>query len=410
MKAATIAVGTELLGAGRSDTNGIWISERLERAGVDVASRLVVADDAALLSEAVRALTGSVAFVVVTGGLGPTEDDRTREALALASGAPLERDEAMVERLRARFEAYGRPFAPEQERQALRPAGSRFLENPVGSAPGIRLRAGAAVVYSLPGVPAEMRAMYLASVEPEIASRSSASLLRRTLRIAGRTESSVDAQVRDLYAEPGIEATILASAGTIEIVLRARGRDAEEARDRLSRVEGEMRARLGEDLYGADEATLPGAVGEELLRTGRTVATAESCTGGLLGAALTSVPGSSAWYRGGLVVYANDLKETFAGVPASTIGAHGAVSDPVARALARGARERAGADYGLGVTGVAGPAGGTPEKPVGLVHLAVADASGERGLEIRWPGDRDLIRRRAVAIALDLLRRRLRQG
>jgi nicotinamide-nucleotide amidase len=220
-------------------------------------------------------------------------------------------------------------------------------------------------------------------------------------------ESAVEARVRDLYGEPGSDVTILSGAEGIELHLRVRAADAEAARAALEALEHRFRERLGGDLYGCDDDTLPAVVGAALRRRGLTVATAESCTGGLVAAALTRVAGSSAWFRGGLVVYADDLKVALAGVDPALLHEHGAVSAPVATALARAARERAAADVGIGVSGIAGPGGGTPGKPVGLVHVALADAAGELAREARLVGDRALVRQRAVSWVLDLLRRRL---
>ncbi|HEX6852551.1 MAG TPA: competence/damage-inducible protein A [Candidatus Polarisedimenticolaceae bacterium] len=410
MKAAIVAVGTELLGPGRPDTNAVWLAERLERLGAEVRIRVLVADDEGAIAAALVALASECDVVVATGGLGPTEDDRTREALARAAGVPLERDDARLAALRAAYASRGRTLGPEQERQADRPRGARFIDNPVGSAPGLFVSVGAALVAALPGVPAEMTAMFEGSVAREVASRGAGTIVRRVLRVGGRTESSVDVQLRDLYGADGVEVTILAASGAIDLILRARGPDASAARARLAPVEAEMRRRLGADLFGEDDATLASVVGGTLAGLGRTVATAESCTGGLLGAELTTVPGSSAWYRGGVVAYANEVKVGMVGVDATVLDEHGAVSEAVARAMAAGIRERLGADYGVAVTGVAGPSGGTPEKPVGLVHHAVADAGGGAHVVLRWPGDRALIRRRSVLAALDLLRRRMREA
>jgi len=249
--------------------------------------------------------------------------------------------------------------------------------------------------------------MFEASVAPRLAVLGGGALARTTLRIAGRPESWVDDLVRDLYGRPGTETTILSSAGTVELLLTARGPDAAGARARLAELAGTMRARLGDDLYGADGETLATVVSRLLATRGATLATAESCTGGLLGGALTEVAGSSAWFRGGVVCYADDLKTSLALVSEEVLSEHGAVSEPVARALAAGARRVCSADFGLGITGIAGPQGGTAEKPVGTVHVALADAGEGRAVKLDWPGDRDLIRRRAVTVALDLLRRRL---
>lgn len=410
MRAAILAVGTELLGPGRPDTNAAWLAERLERLGAEVRLRALAADDEDAIAAALAALAGASDVVVVTGGLGPTEDDRTREALARVAGRPLERDARRLELLRALYASRGRSLGPEQQRQADRPGGARFIENPVGSAPGLFVEVGGALVAALPGVPAEMTAMFEATVAPAIASRGEGAIVRRVLRIGGRTESSVDVQLRDLYAAEGVEVTILAASGSVDLVLRARGADAAAARARLAGVEAEMRRRLGADLYGEDDATLASVVGERLRERGLTVATAESCTGGLLGGELTTVAGSSAWFRGGVVAYANDVKVATVGVDASVLAEHGAVSEATARAMAAAIRLRLGADLGVAITGVAGPSGGTAERPVGLVHHAVADARGSAHLELRWPGDRALIRRRSVVAALDLLRRRLMES
>jgi nicotinamide-nucleotide amidase len=407
MNAIVVAIGSELLTPGRRDTNGDWLVARLYDLGIASSGRMVIDDDAGRIAAIVRAALDRAAAVVITGGLGPTEDDRTRDALALALDAPLTRDAAMAERIRALFTSRGRVAGPRQGRQADRPEGMSFIDNPLGSAPGLLLERGGRILAALPGVPAEMKAMFDAAVAPRLQAHARGALARTTLRIAGRPESYVDDLVRDLYASEGTETTILASAGSVELLLTARGADAREAAARLEALAVAMRGRLGIDLYGADDESLAAVVLRLLAARGATVALAESCTGGLLGAALTDVPGSSVSFRGGLVCYADDLKQSLAGVPAATIAAHGAVSEAVARALAEGARRVGSADFGLGVTGVAGPSGGTPDKPVGTVHIALADGGEGRAVKLDWPGDRDLIRRRAVTVALDLLRRRL---
>ena len=407
MNAVVVAVGSELLGPGRRDTNGEWLIGRLFDLGIETSWRATTGDDAPRIARVVRAALDDAGVVLLTGGLGPTEDDRTREAVALALDAPLTRDPAMADRIAALFASRGRVAGPRQARQADRPYGMAWIDNPLGSAPGLLLERDSGLLAALPGIPAEMRAMFDASVAPRLAARSRGVLARTTLRIAGRPESFVDDLVRDLYGSEGTETTILASSGSVELVLTARGADVAEARARCGALAGAMRARLGIDVYGVDDESLALVVSRLLVARGATVALAESCTGGLLGAALTDVPGASAWFRGGLLCYANDLKTSLAGVPDELLRAHGAVSEPVARALAAGARRVCSADFGLGVTGVAGPEGGTADKPVGTVHVALADAGDGRALRLDWPGDRALIRRRAVTVALDLLRRRL---
>jgi len=405
--AVVLAVGSELLTPGRRDTNAEWLIARLFDLGIETAWRAMIGDDVSRIEELSRAAWSGATLVLVTGGLGPTEDDRTREALARAFDAPLVRDEEMAGRIVARLTGLGRVASPRQVLQADRPRGAAWIENPLGSAPGILIERDGRLLAALPGVPAEMKAMFDASVAKRLAPYGAGTLARQTLRISGRPESYVDDLLRDLYGTEGTETTILASAGSVELILTARGSGGGEARARLAALEAQMRGRLGRDLYGAGDDTLAAVVGRLLLARQATVAAAESCTGGGLGAALTDVPGSSGWFRGGLVCYANDLKTSLAGVPAAQLEAHGAVSEEVSRALAAGARTRLGATFGLGITGIAGPDGGTAAKPVGTVHIALDDGGQGAATALNWPGDRALIRRRAVAAALDLLRRRL---
>lgn len=252
--------------------------------------------------------------------------------------------------------------------------------------------------------------MFLEGVLPALGTGASRGLARKTLKVAGRTESSVDAQLRDLYPEHDGEVTILARASGIELLLETRGASRAEAERSLRELERSMSLRLAVDLVGQDDETLASVVGGMLLARGETLAVAESCSAGLLAAAITAVPGSSAWFRGGLVVYADDLKTTLAGVAPQTLLEHGAVSAEVALGLARGARARCGADRGIGITGIAGPGGGSAGKPVGLVYVAQDDAHGSHATRFELPGDRELVRARAVTLALDLVRRRMREA
>jgi len=403
MNAAILAVGTELLRYGKLDTNGDWLAERLLRAGVRVELRAAVGDDVAQIARLVVHALGTCDLVLLTGGLGPTEDDRTREGVALAADRVLERDEEAERRLRARFAARGAPFLPMQSRQAERPQGALWIANPLGSAPGFVLSRAGRLVVALPGVPAEMRAMFEAGVLPRLV--PACGIARRSLRVAGRSESSVEESLRDLYGAEGVEVTILSGHQGVDLHLLAEGKTQAEAIERVRSVERRMGERLGQDLYGYDDDTLPAVIGRGLVASGRTVAVAESCTAGLLAAALTSVPGSSAWFRGGFVPYADDLKIRLCGVDAVLLAAEGAVSEAVALALARGARERAAADLGVAISGIAGPGGGMPDKPVGLVQVAVVDATRARAWATHWIGDRDLVRARAVTFALDRIRR-----
>ena len=409
MNAELIAVGSEMLGAGRQDTNGDWLSERLARLGIFTTGRDVVEDDVERIASMVRSALERAELVIVTGGLGPTADDVTRKAVALALDRPLERDTEQEERLRERFRSFGRRCGPEQLKQADRPQGATWIGNPRGSAPGFLLRRNERVLCVLPGVPSEMKTMFEAGLEPELPDGSRAPFARGTLKIAGRTEPSVDRRIADLYDRPHSAITILSGLSGIELHLRVAASGKVGAAPGLAALMQEIRARFGTDIYGCDDETLHGVVGSLMREAGKTLATAESCTGGLLGGAITAVAGSSAWYRGGFVVYSDELKVQLAGVSAETLAAHGAVSEETARELARGVRERCGADVGIGITGIAGPDGGTPEKPVGWVHLALQDDQGSSHWQLQLPGGRDEVRGRSVTLALDYLRRRLLQ-
>ena len=336
MRAELVAVGSELLRFGRRDGNGDWLVERLQRLGIEVVARSMVDDHIARIAARVRLALDEAELVVVGGGLGPTEDDRTRAALALLWGVPLERDPEMEARLREGYARAGFPFGGEQARQADRPRGAVWLPNPLGAAPGLWLARERRTVVALPGVPAELRAMWDAAVAPRLAAAAGDAIALRVLHVAGRTESAVDRALAELYDQTsGLDVTLLAGGGGVDVCLRAAGGAAVA---RIGTLEQEVRRRLGAAVWGADDETLAEVVGRGLVATGRSVAVAESCTGGGLGQALTAVPGSSAWFRGGLVVYADELKVTLAGVEPALLAAHGAVSEATARALARGAR------------------------------------------------------------------------
>jgi nicotinamide-nucleotide amidase len=401
MKAELIIVGSEMLRFGRSDTNADWLIEQLGRIGFVTTGRTLVEDNENRIASAVRAARSHADAVIMTGGLGPTEDDRTREGLAAGLGMPLERDQEVLDALRERLVSRGRPFGENQSKQADRPRGAAWIDNPLGTAPGINIAVEGCALIALPGVPAEMKSMYMETVLPLLSKKGAGGLLRRTLKIAGRSEPSVDQQIRDLYERPGVEVTILSGREGIELHLLAQDPEALEEIDNL------MSGRLGSDLYARDGGSLADVCGSLLYERGKTVATAESCTAGMLAAAITEVPGSSSWYRGGVVVYSEDLKTKLAGVKAESIAEHGAVSERVACELAAGVRSRCGADFGIGITGVAGPGGGTTEKPVGLVHIALDDGLDVGHWRILQFGDRHLVRRRTVTAALDRLRRRL---
>lgn len=406
--ACIIAIGSELALGQSIDTNSAWLAAELAAAGVRCRRFVVVPDELDSIVAAIRAAAADVPLVILTGGLGPTEDDLTREALAQASGQPLVEDAAAVESIRAFFAARGRAMPDRNRVQARRPAGGRLIANACGTAPGLRVPVGGAVCYALPGVPYEMKAMFTAGVLPELrAVAGGGVLLTRALRCFGAGESEIGQRIADLMrrgANPEVGTAV--SDGMIDIRICAAAAAADAAAALLDQAEAELRGRLGALVVGREDATLASAVGDELLAAGETLSTAESCTGGLLGKLLTDVPGSSRYYLGGGVAYANALKESLLAVSASLLAEHGAVSEPVAAAMAGGARERFRSIWAISTTGVAGPAGGTPEKPVGLVYFGLAGPHGVRThralLGEQTP--RESIRLRAAHLALNLVR------
>lgn len=409
MKAGILAIGSELLTPDRVDSNAAFLTRRLLEDGVEVVLRQTVADELGLLAAAFRHALDRCDVVIGTGGLGPTEDDLTREAAASALGRALARDEGYLLSLRERFRGFGRAMAPVNEKQADLIAGATLIPNPRGTAPGQRVEADGRLLVLLPGPPAEMEPMFEASVRPLLRQRAGGALLRtRILRIASMGESDVDHAVAPIYtrfANP--RTTILSSPGHVELHLVAEARSEAEAEALLESLAAPIRERLGSRIYSEDGRDLAQVVGGLLRERGLTLAVAESCTGGLLSARLTEVPGASAYFERAFVSYSNEAKRQLLGVPAEAIAAEGAVSEAVARAMAEGARDASGAAIGLGITGVAGPDGGTPEKPVGLVFVALAGAAGDAVRRARFPGDRQRVRFQATQLALDMTRRGL---
>ena len=402
MNGAVLAVGDELLLGDIVNSNAAWLGEQLAAAGVQVVHSAMVGDDVTRLATALRRALEDAAVVVLTGGLGPTIDDLTREAVALVTGRPLRRMPAIEDQLRARFAAYAVPMPIEVLKQADVPAEAEALDNPVGTAPGLWLETGDAIVIALPGPPHEMRAV-AELILPRLAERSGTRVVTRTLRSAGLGESAVAELVEAAVTVPaGVALAYLAGAGIVRVRFTTAGDPAA-----LEPLVAACAAVLGDAVWGYDDDSLDGVVHRLLAARGETVAVAESLTGGLLSGALSQRPGSSATYRGGVVVYATDLKATLAGVPAELLASRGAVAAQTAEALAEGVRSRLGANWGIGVTGVAGP-GEQEGKPVGTVHVAVAGPTGVDVRTLRQPGDRDRVRLGAVNAALDLLRRRLR--
>jgi nicotinamide-nucleotide amidase len=412
-RAEIVAVGSELLTPLRSDTNSLFITSCLNDVGVEVAAKHIVgdrhADLLAVLAESLRRSD----VTIVTGGLGPTDDDITRTVAAEAFGAPLVEDAGLVEHIRRRFASRGLAMPEINRRQALVPRGATVLANDRGTAPGLLLERDGRAAVLLPGPPREMRPMLERFVAEHLAAAAGgARIRRRVLCIAGRTESQVDEIAQPVYAAwqaavPPIATSILSVAGQIELHLSVRADTPEAGDARLALAAAELRAALGPDVFSDDGRPLEQVVGERLLLRGWRIAVAESCTGGLVSSRLTDVPGSSAYMERGAVCYSNRAKTELAGVPAALIQSNGAVSEPVAIAMAAGIRLRAGVDVGIGTTGIAGPGGGTDAKPVGTVALAVAVPGGEDVRTYRFLGDRSQIKFQASQAALDLLRRRL---
>ncbi|HEY5908929.1 MAG TPA: competence/damage-inducible protein A [Vicinamibacteria bacterium] len=409
MRAELLAVGSELLTPLRYDTNALYMTERLAEVGVLVGARVTVADDAALLESAFRTALQRADLVVATGGLGPTEDDLTREAAAAALGRGLARDAAYLEALKERFARYLRPMAKTNEKQADLIEGASFIKNPRGTAPGQWIESAGKLLVLLPGPPVEMKPMFDEDVLPRVRERAGNRLLRRRiLKIASMSESDVDQALAPLYRTfLNPRTTILSAPGQVELHLTAEGADEAEAEAHLEKLAAGMRALLPGRFFTEDNLELPAVVGALLRARSLRLALAESCTGGLLGARLTEVPGASLFFERSFVTYSNRSKVEELGVSEQLLERHGAVSEEVAAALAAGARAAASVEVGVGITGVAGPDGGTPDKPVGLVFVATDGAAGTRVRRALFPGNRERIRYQATQAALEMLRRGL---
>jgi len=410
MKACILAVGSEMLTPFRVDTNSLFITERLNTIGYDVRLKAVVADE---VHELARVVEGALAWsdlIVITGGLGPTEDDVTREAVALVLEIPLDEDASIVERLRDRFAKRGMTMPEINRRQAMVPRGAGVLANANGTAPGLWLEKDGRTLVLLPGPPREMKPMLEAVIAERLVPKSKSSgLFRRVLKITGRAESDVDAQASPVYtrwttqATP-ISTTILAVLGQIELHLTAEASDKAAAEAVLDPAVAELQGVIGPSVYSTDGRSLETVVGDLLRERALTIAVAESCTGGLLASRLTDVPGSSDYLDRGVVCYSNPSKTDLAGVPPTTIEQHGAVSEPVAQAMAEGIKSRAGTRIGVGITGIAGPGGGTPEKPVGTVAVAVAVDDEIRVRTFQFIGSREMVKFQATQSALNMTR------
>jgi nicotinamide-nucleotide amidase len=409
LRAEILAVGSELLTPLRSETNAVYLTAELLKAGVDVGARITVADDPGLLESAFRSALGRADIVIATGGLGPTEDDLTREAAAAALGRGIRRDPELLDGLRARFARYGRPMAPVNEKQADLIEGGRALPNRFGSACGQTVEADGRLLVLLPGPPNEMQPMFEEQVLPLIRERAQGAMLRtRILRIASMSESDVEQVVAPIYKTfTNPRTTILGSPGQVELHLTAEGPSPEAVAERLEALAAAIREALPGRVYSEDGGELPEVVAGLLRERGLTLALAESCTGGLLSERLTSVPGASAFLERAYVTYSNRSKVELLGVDPVLIESAGAVSAEVASAMAAGARRAAGTDVAVSITGIAGPDGGTPEKPVGLVFIATDGRAGDRVRRIQFLGTRDRVRFQATQAALEMVRRGL---
>jgi len=414
-RAAIVAVGSELLTPSKLDTNSLHITEQLNLLGVDVTVKAVVGDSRDELAHTIRALLERVDLLILCGGLGPTDDDVTRDAVAAALDRPLTEDEAITLRLRERFKARGfaMPMPEINRRQAMVPAGAVVIENTRGSAPGIWIDHGDRSVVLLPGPPRELRPMLSSLIEGRLRERTSGEpLARRIVRIAGRIESHVDEALQPLYhewakASRPIAATILAALGSIEIHLSARAQSPAVVGEALEAAVRQVVSVIGADAYSTDGRLLEQVVGDLLVEKGMRIAAAESCTGGLITSRLTDVSGSSRYVDQSVIVYSNAAKTELLGVPPELIEAHGAVSEPVALAMAEGIKTRARSDVGIGVTGIAGPTGGTPEKPVGMVVVAAVAPHDRRCRTFRFFGEREQVKFQGSQAALDMVRRLL---
>lgn len=403
MNAEIIAVGSELLTPQRIDTNSLHLTQELNALGIEVIRKTIVGDNRDHVAESVRAALAHAEIVVLTGGLGPTEDDVTRDAVAAALGRSLEYRQELFDAIAARFARMGRKMAEINRRQAFLIAGGEALPNPNGTAPGQWLEQGDRVVMLLPGPPREMKPMFADHCLPRLLRRMPPQVIRtRVYRVAMMPESDVDQAISPIYTRYANPATtVLADVGDIQVHLRARCTTAAEAEALLEEVGSQIERVLGDRIYTREGEPLEAVVGKMLSARGETLSVVESCTGGMLGERITSIPGSSRWFVGGLLTYSDVMKSELAGVDAEILRRHTAVSEEVAQAMAAGGRKRTGATWTVAVTGYAGPPDG------GEVFIGIAGPSGVSASRIYSPGERQRVRRMATQAALDLLRRRL---
>jgi nicotinamide-nucleotide amidase len=406
MKAEIIAVGSELLTPDRIDTNSLFLTEELNKLGIEVLRKTIVGDQRELLAEAFRDALNRVPVVIASGGLGPTEDDLTRETVADLLGRRLQLNDEVVRAIEARFRSFKRDMPAVNLRQAMVPEGAEVLENPRGTAPGLWLEDQGRMIALLPGPPRELKPLFLEQVLPRLQRRASGvRMFHRELRVTGLGESHVEERIKSIYTRyKEVHTTILATPGEIQIHLRSWSDDAVQANNTMDEIARSFELALGDRIFAHSAVPLEEVVAQLLIDHRATIAAAESCTGGLLAERLTRIPGSSNYFLGGVVCYSNEMKTAWADVPAEMIAAKGAVSSEVAIALAEGIRRHVGSTFGVGITGIAGPGGGSEEKPVGTVHTALAGPNGVKERLVHLPGDREGIRFYASQLALDMVR------
>src|SRR6202163_898924 len=406
MKAEIIAVGSELLTPDRLDTNSLFLTEALNKLGIEVLRKTIVGDNPEELRDAFAGALKRVEVVISCGGLGPTADDLTRETVADLLGRRLQHDDRILHAIETRFRGFRRDMPEINARQSMVPEGAEVLDNPRGTAPGLWMEQGDRVMVLLPGPPREMRALFEEGVAPRLARRSTGlRLFHRELRVSGLGESHVEQRIAPIYTRyENVHTTVLSAPGEVQVHLRLWSDQPDQAKKTLDEIERGFDIALTDRIFSRDGQALHEVVARELALHNTTIAVAESCTGGLLAQRLTSTAGSSSFFLGGVVCYSNERKTAWADVPAELIASKGAVSPEVAVALADRIRRRVGSALGVGVTGIAGPGGGSEEKPVGTVHVAVSYAGGVKERGARFPGDRESIRWQASQVALDLVR------
>lgn len=414
MKAHLLTIGDELLIGQTVDTNTAWLGEQLSLLGIAITRAVTVGDEISVIGQELDRAYRDADLVVTTGGLGPTHDDLTREAVAAFFDKELRTNEALLDRLRTYYERRGRTMPEAARRIALVPEDFELLENPVGTAPGLWYETGTGtetrMVAVLPGIPQEMKRVAEEALLPRLRARSDRQIVvHRTLLTTGIGESALQEKVGDLsaYLDGTLRLAYLPSTSGVRLRLTAYGEGRAGAAARIDRLEAVLRERVGRYIFGTGDDALEAILGDRLRERGLTVAVAESCTGGLLAHRLTNVSGSSDYFLGGVVAYANAVKTAHLGVDPDVLAQHGAVSEPVARQMARGVRKRLDADIGISTTGIAGPSGGTPEKPVGTIWIGYADAEGDRARRFQFVQDRTINKELFSTAALDMIRRQL---